>query len=526
MMARNISIHFEEAEIDRIFASIDQCHLPGAAVGIAIDGVPVYRKGFGLANIELPTVLSPSIRMRIGSTTKHFTALAYMLLCEEGLADLHDEIGKYVSDLNAVARRATMYQLMSHTSGIRDAMAITMMTNGINLPITDEQMIAYYRSVDTKDFETGTRWSYNNGGYILLTAAIEKITGEPFATVLQKRILEPAGLHDTMLRAWDCNFVPNSATLHVPAENGEWARTYMGMELSGAGGMVSTMDDMLRWMKHMDDPVVGSEETWRLMHQPHRLASGRSTGYGLGLMVGTYRGAAIVHHAGMVFGGNSQFIRVPEAKLDISVAVNRGDLWAPGLANMIIDACVEGLDPVFTPASSENISGTFMSQTRKRLVTLLSVGDTHLMSVDGGQAVPVLPVADVLHLDPTMDFLQQSVRVNGNGIVFSDFGAEEILNAIDPAADITLGRYAGSYRADSVDATITLMEDLGGVRAKMQGRHGEADYRLEPITADIWRIEQGIRASLAAIIAFEADGGSLSLNYPAGMRHMRFTRLD
>lgn len=71
-----IAVEFDEKKIDAIFADINQCHLPGAAVGIAIGGKPVYRKGFGLASIELPVVLSPSIRMRIYSITKHFTCFA------------------------------------------------------------------------------------------------------------------------------------------------------------------------------------------------------------------------------------------------------------------------------------------------------------------------------------------------------------------------------------------------------------------------------------------------------------------
>ncbi|WP_292674441.1 serine hydrolase [Mesorhizobium sp.] len=61
--------NFDEKKIDAIFSQIDQCHKPGAAVGIAIDGRPIYRKRFGLANMELPVVLSPSIRVRIYSMT-------------------------------------------------------------------------------------------------------------------------------------------------------------------------------------------------------------------------------------------------------------------------------------------------------------------------------------------------------------------------------------------------------------------------------------------------------------------------
>jgi D-aminopeptidase len=115
-MSKKIFPEIDEKRIDAIFAVVDQCHLPGAAVGIAIDGKPVYRKGFGLANMELPFVLSPSVRMRIYSTTKHFACLAYMLLCEEGRAGIDDPIGKYLPELHPVSRNATMRQLMGHTS--------------------------------------------------------------------------------------------------------------------------------------------------------------------------------------------------------------------------------------------------------------------------------------------------------------------------------------------------------------------------------------------------------------------------
>src|SRR5882757_1310892 len=110
------SVDFDAKKIGAIFSDLDQCHLPGVAVGIAIGGKPVYRKGFGLASMELPVVLSPSIRMRIGSTTKHFTAFAYMLMCEEGRAHPDDPLEKYLPELHRVTHKVTMRQLMGNTS--------------------------------------------------------------------------------------------------------------------------------------------------------------------------------------------------------------------------------------------------------------------------------------------------------------------------------------------------------------------------------------------------------------------------
>src|SRR5687767_3459439 len=102
----------DEGEIDAIFKSIDQCHLPGAAVGIAVGGRPVYRKGFGLASVDAPLVLTPSTRLRIGSVTKQFTCLAYLLLCEEGRARIDDPVGKFLPEVHPASREATMRQLM------------------------------------------------------------------------------------------------------------------------------------------------------------------------------------------------------------------------------------------------------------------------------------------------------------------------------------------------------------------------------------------------------------------------------
>lgn len=525
-MATRISARFDETKIDEIFVAVDQSQLPGAAVGIAINGVPVYRKGFGLANIELPALLAPSMRMRIGSTTKHFTALAYMLLCEEGLADIDDEIGRYVPGLTPVNARATMRRLMGHTSGIRDVLEATMAFNGTGHPVTDKEMIAYYRTIEDAEFAPDARWSYNNGGYILLSAAIETITGQPLDDVLRERIFTPVGMHDTMLRRWDQDFVPNSATLHVRDAAGDWSRSYMGMEISGAGGMVSTMDDMLRWLRHMQEPFVGSAETWRLMRAPQLLTNGHSTRYGLGLITERYRGVEVTHHAGGVLGGNSQMITAPEAGLDVSIAVNRSDVSAIALAHSVIDACIEGLDPVPEPAAYHRRTGTFRSARDGRVVMLTATGDTHLLSLDGGTAMPIAPDAKgVLRLPAAASFLQQSVRIDGDAIVHRDFGNEDRLEPVEANSEATLGAHAGAYRSDAVDTTIELTEDDAGARACSHGRHGGTTYEMTPIASDIWWIKDVRTGTIGAVIAFDRDGRGFSLNF-ARMRNARFRKVD
>ncbi|KQX19243.1 MULTISPECIES: serine hydrolase domain-containing protein [unclassified Sphingomonas] len=515
----------DEAEIDAIFAGIDQCHLPGAAVAIAIGGVPVYRKGFGLATMELPVLLGPAMRMRIGSTTKHFTALAFLLLCEEGRAGLDDPIGRYLPELHAVSRNVTIRQLMGHTGGLRDVMALSMTINGPRAPLTDTQLVAWYETIDDVEFEPGTSWRYNNGGYVLLTAAIERIAGESLDALLRKRIFEPLGMYDTLLRRWDTDFVPNSATLHFRSPDGRFSRDAMGMEVSGAGGLVSTMDDMLRWLRHMDAPVVGSADSWRLMRNPHRLGNGTSTGYGLGLIMGDYRGVATVSHGGGVVAGNSQMIKVPAAGLDISIAVNRADVSGADLANRIIDACVDGLAPRHDLPFDKH-SAVFVSQRDGRVVELAAHGDMQLLAIDNGPPLPVTAdEAGALRLPEIMSFILQSAALDGDGLRFTDFGDEDRLDPVDADAGAEIDDRLGDYVAPAVDARARIALVDGEARLRMTGPLGATDYVLQPINAAIWKaVPTGPFAMFSGVLVFMRDEDVFTFAC-GGTRRVRFTKL-
>jgi CubicO group peptidase (beta-lactamase class C family) len=521
-----LKVHFDEAKIDAVFAGVNQSRLPGAAVAIAVDGVPVYRKGFGLANMELPTVLTSSMRMRIGSTTKHFAALAYMLLCEEKRCGLDDPIGEYVPNLHKVNRDVTIRQLLQHTSGLRDVLTVTTLAHNMGRRITDREMIEYYETIDDVDFAPDTSWSYNNGGYILASAAIERIAGEPLDDVLRKRIFEPLGMNDTMLRRWDTDFVSNSATLHMRSPTGAWSRDYMGMEISGAGGMVSSMDDMLRWLKHMDAPTVGSAETWRLMRESRVLKNGTSTGYGLGLMTSSYRGIETVHHAGGVMGGNSQMMKVPAARMDISIAVNRADVMGALLAVQVIDACVvEGLEPVPAANPEGNRTGTYVSKSGGRVVELSVKDDVQFLAIDGGPPMPMTrDSSGELRLPAFTAHLLQSALPGDRSVRFKDFGDEIVFDEIRVEPEAKLGAAAGSYRSDSMAANAELSESNDGVRMRLSGRHGVHDFNLEPINAKIWRAASlGPMTMPMAIVTIDDDGKGLDITSGRG-KHYRFKR--
>jgi CubicO group peptidase (beta-lactamase class C family) len=499
----------DEKQIDALFAELDGCHLPGAAVGISIAGRPVYRKGFGLASLELPMVLSPTIRMRIASITKHFTCLAYLLLCEAGRAGVDDEIGWHLPDIHPVGRRVTIRQLMGHVSGLRDVSDIGWQLSGTGRAASSADLIAFYRDIDDVNCAPGTAWNYNNGGYLLLGAAIERISGRPLEDVLRETIFAPVGMNDTLLRRLDTDFVPNSATLHMARAEGGYHRHYLGA-LAGEGGIVSTVDDMLRWLAHMDAPVIGTSATWELMKEPLTLVNGTSTGYGLGLITSEYRGVQTLSHSGGLMGGNSFMAKVPSARLDVVILVNRHDVAGVLFVNKILDACIPHLTPIREAGHEPVSEGIYHSLSTGRVIQLSGRDGQQIASIDGVDMPVEADRGGLLRPVPWLSFLKQSVTRIGDvrrpsALRFDHFGNVDELNPVVPS-DGDVAQIAGTYRSQPTGTTLTISGESESPRLHSTGRFGSAAYRLECLGEGLWRARSEDPMAWGGILAFDAAG--------------------
>src|SRR5581483_9187183 len=158
------------------------------------------------------------------------------------------------------------------------------------------------------------------------------------------------------------------ATLHTSKSARTFEKSYLGTALAGEGGVVSTVDDMLRWLAHWDRPKMGSAETWQALSLSQKLANGRLTGYGCGLITARYRGLNAVSHGGGVLGGNAHILKIPSHGLDVVVILNRDDFSAAVLANRIVDSCISDLEPAVSVSTPRLLRGAFHSPTTGRLI--------------------------------------------------------------------------------------------------------------------------------------------------------------
>lgn len=511
MRARAIRAVFAEKAIDAIFAELDQCQLPGAAVGIALQGTPVYRKGFGLASMELPVVLSPSTRMRIYSATKQFTCLAYLLLCEEGRADIDDPICKHLPELGAMARHVTVRQLMGHTSGVRDINDITYQFNGTGHRISSAEMFGFCGQVVDRNFEPGTRWCYCNGGFLLLTIAIERIAERTLEEVLRERIFVPTGMHDTLLRRFDTDFVPNSATMHMTTARGGYEKSYLGMACPGEGGVVSTVDDMLRWLAHMSSPWIGSAGTWELMMASQQLLNGTSTGYGLGLALGNYGRAETIYHAGGGLGASSQMLKVPAAGLDIAIMVNRHDVDASALADEILGVLLPGQSSRTPSSSTSCASGTYRSPTSGRVLQLSHQNGRQFVSLGGNDLPFECNEAGIWHPAGTASYLKIALTLQGDPtrpaiVGMSEYGNRDELHRVPDSSVPLEEQVVGSYRSPGIGVEATIRHIGSRLSLRTVGRHGAVEYELECIGVRIWRARlDANRPWMGGMLAFDEE---------------------
>jgi D-aminopeptidase len=510
------AVEFEETKIDEVFAELNQCRLPGCAVGIAIHGTPVYRKGFGLASMELPVVLAPTMRMRIGSTTKHFTCLAYLLLCEEGRAGIDDPIVKYLPELHPVTHPIAMRQLMGNISGLREVYDLCHQFNGA-ARVTSTELVSLYQCIDDVNSVPGALWIYNNGGWAILSKVIERITGTSLEDFLRVQIFEPTGMHDTLLRRWDSDFVANSATLHMKNAAGQYLRQAW-MDYAGAGAMVSTIDDMLKWLAHMDAPIVGRAETWRLLKETQILANGTPTNYGLGLFLTRYRGIKTIHHPGSWLGGNAQMIKIPSVGLDVVVMVNRHDVSAITLVNRVINACLPYLDAVQRPKSTSILSGVFHSPQTGRVVQLFGRTGQQYVSICGADFPVEIDAHGSLRPSSPMEFFAWAVTVAGNispiaAIDLIEFGhTDRLLAAIAPRPS-QKPLIVGRYRSESTGTEFTISDSSKGFALSATGKFGTASYDLVQLSGTIWRATSpNAVIPPGGVLTFDAAATSLSFS--------------
>jgi CubicO group peptidase (beta-lactamase class C family) len=337
---------------------------PGGAVLIARGDSILYEKAIGLADMSTKQALTSRHQFRIASVTKQFAAVAILQLAGAGKLKLGDEIQKYL-DFPVKEHPITIEHLLTHSSGIPDFTRTAAYTpEAYAKPITLPELLALFAN-EPLEFAPGSKWSYSNSGYILLTAIIEKVSGQNWSDYAREHLFKPAGMTSSSA-AIAGGPLQNEAVGYAEGEQG-WEPAYpISLSWPRAAGCIrSTVRDLWAWNRSVIAGKLVGTAMLTSAHRPFQLSDGTATDYGYGWFLQQVQGRPTIEHNGGIDGFTSASLYLPQEDLYVAVLVNRqtsdaSDL-APILAGIALGKPYGGRVLPLDPEIAQDYTGVYVN---------------------------------------------------------------------------------------------------------------------------------------------------------------------
>jgi CubicO group peptidase (beta-lactamase class C family) len=335
--------------IDSSFASM-RGDRPGCAVGVARTGLPVLERAYGMADLEHGVPLTPASIFESGSLAKQFTAAAMVLLAQDGKLSLDDDVRRYLPELPDFGSRITIRHLLTHTSGLREQWSLLALTGNppgsqVHTLSTILDLVSRQRALN---FVPGSEFFYTNTGYALAAIIVQRVSGRSLPDFTAERLFKPLRMSHTQWRD-DFRRVVIGRALAYAAEPFGYREDMPFTNVIGNGGLLTTVDDLLRWNTFLDAPetIPGGASLVSTLQTRGHLNSGKQTSYGLGLEILSLEGEPMISHSGSTAGYKTWLGRLPRQHISVALLCNDGADDIPQLGARI---AARALAQLVTPA--------------------------------------------------------------------------------------------------------------------------------------------------------------------------------
>jgi CubicO group peptidase (beta-lactamase class C family) len=292
--------------------------VPGAAVLVLEDGAAVFRRAYGLADLEHGVRATAATNYRLASMTKQFTAAAILLLAEDGRLSLDDGIRKWLPSLPQAAESVTIRELLTHTGGLIDYE--DLIPPGTAAQVHDADVLRMLEREDRTYFTPGTQYRYSDTGYSLLSLIVARASGSSFAAFLKRRIFIPLGMYGSLAYEAGVSVVPQRA-FGYSEDGGAWKRTDQSLTSAvlGDGGIYSSIDDLARWDAALYDERLLKRASLDAAFTPATGSDDPAVRYGFGWRVT----GETLWHSGETIGFRNVIVRYPRRHFTVIVLTNR-----------------------------------------------------------------------------------------------------------------------------------------------------------------------------------------------------------
>lgn len=331
-------------EIDKIFSNI-AIDAPGCSVGVIQHGKLIHQNGYGLANLELDVPLDGSHVHRIASVSKQFTALAVLLLADEGKIALNHDIRDYLPELREYNTKVTINAMLGHFAGmgdydfvseLKDDKAFQLkstMGNGFRLGnedyLTIKEFYDYVKTLPLRH-KPNEKFDYSNYAYFLLSMLVEKVSGESLRQYSEKHIFNPLGMNNTFFSDLPTEIVKNRASGYAKSDKSEYVTSMTNLFWVGDGGLHTNVTDMAIWDNYFYNPTLGKdpEALLKLFLTPNSttIKASPDAYYANGQFIKSKDNVKVYQHSGGWLGTRTNYERIPQKRFSSVIFCNDASL--------------------------------------------------------------------------------------------------------------------------------------------------------------------------------------------------------
>ncbi len=444
---------------------------PGVTVGVVKNGQLIYHTSKGAMNLEYKLPFNDTTVFALASVTKQFTSAGIGILEKQGKLSIHDDVRKYIPELANYKNTIQIKHLLNHTSGLRnhnvllDLQGFDYKHRGYTNKMIQELM---FKQKGVNNLP-GEKMLYSNTNYVLLALIIERVSGMKIEEFSKQEIFKPLKMHNTFYSKRLEDIIENRAYPYYK-ESGEYQQPKSLTHCIGAGGMGSTVKDLVKWSNIFLNPNHDFSYLAEFITELDTLNNGQLMKHARGMFVSPYKGFTTYNHSGRDIGMRSQFIGIPKKNLAVIVYTNSEYINAVNISYEILNLFINEIsvkkeeqttykhsvnqkkefEGIYQELNSdlrmeifvENDTLKAKSSFGKNATSLISKSDNSFVRIDNPSIVYTFPEEDNTTADLLVDF--------GGAI----FYFESI--QLNTSPNQNLEEFVGNYYSDELHVTYSI----------------------------------------------------------------------
>ena len=502
-------------KIEKIFARYKPQN-PGAQLTVSKNGIVLFSKAWGMANLENNIAMSMNNVTEAGSVSKQFTAAAILMLEAQGKLSLDDDIRKYIPEMPDYGTPIKIRHLMHHSSGIRDWGSIAELAGWPRTTKTyhNEDALEIIAKQKTLNNKPGDEFVYSNSNFNLQAIIIERVSGISLAEFSKINIFLPAGMTHT---EWRDNFkkiVPNRAIAYEK-KDGTYLTDMPNEYVYGQGGLLTTTEDLCKWVNFYSTAKLGGEALLKKQIATDNFNDGSKNVYAAGLRILKAKGYDVYRHNGATASYRASLEYFPEVGLSIAGLSNTSEF------DSSYDAFSQ-LEDIFLPAKSPSVKPAELKLDSTKLLMLTGA----YRAVKSGEGLKISFEKGRLYGNnfPLVAVNEKAFRYGGDILMFDKPGRIRFVNPDRdtliylPAEKATLTsallqQYAATYHSNETASDLKIVVENNRLRLYM---HPYKFYELAPVYKNGFTIE-----GLGGTIYFERKKGEKFTTMTASISRAR-----